>query len=113
MITLYESILDDEETILDHGDLTALALLWKERLDKTDLLKSNILSTPPTIIPISEDKFALKCDKKPTFKCYWRFTDKETVDLVKNHCEYIEIPNTDKLEITTLVDLDFENLIKF
>lgn len=113
MITLYESILDDEETILGHGDLTALALLWKERLSKTDLLKSNILSTPPTIIPISEDKFALKYDKEHMFKCYWRFTDKETVDLVKNHCEYIEIPNTNKLEITTRVDLDFENLIKF
>lgn len=113
MKTLYESILDDEETILNQGDLTALAMKWEKRLSKTNLLNSGRLDTTPTIIPISEDKFALKYTKGTMFGCYLRLTDNECVDLLRNHCEYIEIPMTRKLEITTSVDLDFENLIKY
>lgn len=114
MKSLYESILDDEESILNQGNLTALAIKWEERLIKSKALKIGGLGDTPTVIGISEDKFALKYPQRNFTKYYWKFEDKESIELLRKHCEYIEIPVTyTGAEISTSVDLDFENLFKF
>jgi hypothetical protein len=114
MKSLYESILDDEESILDQGDQTVLALQWEERLIKSKALRIGGTGDIPTIIPISKDKFALKYPQSIVSTYYWKFDNKEQVDLLRNHCEYIEIPAAyNRVEISTSVDLDFDNLIKF
>lgn len=109
MISLYESILDDEESILNQGDMTASLIQWKERLTELGIL-TGYYADKITVIPISEDKFALKYD---TDFFEWIIKNKEIADLLRNHCEYIETPIRKSLKIYTECDLDFENLIKF
>lgn len=114
MKSLYESILDDEESVLNQGDQTALALQWEERLIKSKALRIGGMGDTPTVIGISKDKFALKYPRGIQSKYYWKFDDKDSVELLRKHCEYIEIPEAySEVEISTSVDLDFENLIKF